>query len=57
MADLASEAKKQAKKIAGNSYFINQRRNPKILERPQSKRDTPADFYAWAPVIKLHALH
>lgn len=32
LADLASEAKKLAKKIEGNSYFINLRKNPKILE-------------------------
>jgi diguanylate cyclase (GGDEF)-like protein len=32
VADLASEAKKLAKKIEGNSYFINHRHSPKILD-------------------------
>ncbi len=33
VADLASEAKKLAKKIEGNSYFINHRQYPQILEK------------------------
>ena len=37
IADLASEAKKMAKKMEGNSYFINLRKNPKILEIPSPK--------------------
>lgn len=32
LADLAAEAKKQAKKIEGNSYFINLRKSPKLLK-------------------------
>ena len=32
LADLASEAKKLAKKIEGNSYFVNHRKSPKILD-------------------------
>ena len=33
VADLASEAKKLAKKIEGNSYFINHRHHPQTLEK------------------------
>ena len=32
IADLASQSKKMAKKIAGNSYFVNHRESPKTLE-------------------------
>lgn len=48
IADLASEAKKQAKKIDGNSYFINHRIAPKPLENLQT--------FAHSPVVKLHAV-
>ncbi len=33
VADLASEAKKLAKKTEGNSYFVNHRHHPQILEK------------------------
>lgn len=33
VADLASEAKKLAKKIEGNSYFVNHRQHPQTLEK------------------------
>lgn len=48
IADLASEAKKQAKKIDGNSYFINHRIAPKTPENPES--------FAHKSVVKLHAV-
>lgn len=46
IADLACEAKKQAKKIEGNSFFINQR----IASENQQ-------FFAYKPVVKLHAVN
>ncbi|MFZ2406590.1 MAG: bifunctional diguanylate cyclase/phosphodiesterase [Methylobacter sp.] len=49
IADLASEAKKQAKKIEGNSFFINQRRAVKSHENHQ--------HLAHRPVAKLHAVN
>jgi diguanylate cyclase (GGDEF)-like protein len=39
IADLASEAKKLAKKIEGNSYFVNHRQSPKTLESIQQAAD------------------
>ena len=39
IADLASEAKKLAKKIEGNSYFVNHRQSPKTLESIQQTAD------------------
>ncbi|MFA6609026.1 MAG: GGDEF domain-containing protein, partial [Candidatus Paceibacterota bacterium] len=49
IADLASEAKKMAKKIEGNSFFINQRMTTKGQENllPFTHR----------PVSKLHAVN
>lgn len=37
IADLASESKKMAKKIEGNSYFINNRHSPKKIEAALNK--------------------
>jgi diguanylate cyclase (GGDEF)-like protein len=48
VADLASEAKKQAKKIEGNSFFINQRKAAKAQQSHQS--------FSYNPVVKLHAV-
>lgn len=48
IADLASEAKKQAKKIEGNSFFINQRIAAKIQGNPQA--------FGHKSVVKLHAV-
>ena len=48
IADLASEAKKMAKKISGNSFFINQRISPKKSEILQP--------VAHSPAAKLHAI-
>jgi diguanylate cyclase (GGDEF)-like protein len=39
IADLASESKKMAKKIDGNSYFVNHRQSPKTLESIQAVND------------------
>lgn len=49
LADLASEAKKQAKKIEGNSFFINHRIATKTQEKLQS--------FVHSSVIKLHAVN
>jgi len=49
IADLASEAKKMAKKITGNSYFINQRMTAKKTENLQS--------VAHKSTAKLHAVN
>ncbi|MDD5263200.1 MAG: GGDEF domain-containing protein, partial [Methylacidiphilales bacterium] len=49
IADLASEAKKQAKKIEGNSFFINHRMATKSQENLQS--------FAHKSVVKLHAVN
>lgn len=49
IADLASEAKKMAKKIAGNSLFINQRMTEKHAESHQS--------VAHKSATKLHAVN
>jgi diguanylate cyclase (GGDEF)-like protein len=49
IADLASEAKKQAKKIEGNSFFINQRGALKVQEDPQ--------YWTHKPPLKLHAVN
>ncbi len=49
IADLASEAKKMAKKISGNSLFINQRMSAKNSETFQSAVRSPA--------AKLHAVN
>jgi diguanylate cyclase (GGDEF)-like protein len=49
IADLASEAKKMAKKISGNSLFINQRMAAKNSEHFQS--------VVQSPVTKLHAVN
>lgn len=46
IADLACEAKKQAKKLEGNSFFINQ--------RTAEKQSAPVSF---TPVVKLRALN
>ncbi|MCK9395532.1 MAG: EAL and GGDEF domain-containing protein [Methylobacter sp.] len=48
IADMASEAKKQAKKIEGNSYFINHRIAAKTQENLQP--------FAHNPAVKLHAV-
>jgi diguanylate cyclase (GGDEF)-like protein len=50
IADLASEAKKLAKKTEGNSYFVNHRQNPKILETAQNSHQKHG------AVLKLHAV-
>jgi diguanylate cyclase (GGDEF)-like protein len=49
IADLASEAKKQAKKIEGNSFFINHRRATKTQENLQ--------HVAHESIVKLHAVN
>ncbi|TAK62899.1 bifunctional diguanylate cyclase/phosphodiesterase [Methylobacter sp.] len=49
IADLASEAKKQAKKIEGNSFFIGQRKAVKTQENHQS--------FAHKSVLKLQAVN
>ncbi|MGZ8236960.1 MAG: EAL domain-containing protein [Methylobacter sp.] len=49
IADLASEAKKQAKKIEGNSLFINQRKVEKGRKNLQ--------FSAYGTVTKLHVVN
>ncbi len=49
IADLASEAKKQAKKIEGNSFFINQRIT---VKSPDNLRP-----FTYRPVKKLHAVN
>ncbi|WP_333874227.1 GGDEF domain-containing protein [Methylobacter sp.] len=49
LADLASEAKKQAKKIEGNSFFIKHRIAAKSQEDFQP--------FAYGPVAKLHAVN
>jgi len=49
LADLASEAKKMAKKTTGNSLFINQRMSAKNADSFQTRVPNPA--------VKLHAVH
>jgi len=49
IADLASEAKKQAKKIEGNSLFVNQR----IAAKRQIRRQS----FAYGAVPKLHVVN
>jgi len=49
IADLASEAKKQAKKIEGNSLFINQ--------RITVKNQTNLRPMAYGTVTKLHVVN
>lgn len=49
IADLASEAKKMAKKMTGNSFFINQRMSPKNVENSQP--------IVHSNVTKLHAVN
>ena len=51
IADLASSSKKMAKKIDGNSYFVNQRQSPKKIEVIQAN-----NFHPKTSVIKLHAV-
>jgi EAL domain-containing protein (putative c-di-GMP-specific phosphodiesterase class I)/GGDEF domain-containing protein/predicted transcriptional regulator len=46
IADLAAEAKKQAKKIPGNSFFINRRNAGEALPP-----------FAYKPAVKLHAVN
>ena len=53
IADLASESKKMAKKIDGNSYFVNHRHHPKKLEAIESV----SDFHQKSSVIKLHVVN
>ncbi len=60
IADLASESKKMAKKIDGNSYFVNHRQSPKTLESIQAVNDNNTDFHeqhSTGTVVKLHAIH
>jgi hypothetical protein len=60
IADLASESKKMAKKIDGNSYFVNHRQSPKTLESIQAVNDNNVDFHEQhsnGTVVKLHAMH
>ena len=49
IADLASEAKKQAKKIDGNSFFINRR-------NCQTNRVNPVHTPELAAVVRLHSI-
>lgn len=63
IADLASEAKKLAKKIEGNSYFVNHRKSPKTLESIQAANDKDVippeqhiDHEHGATIVKLHAV-
>jgi diguanylate cyclase (GGDEF)-like protein len=55
IADLASEAKKLAKKIEGNSYFVNHRQSPKRLETIQTANDKTTDFHEHGTVVKFKA--
>ena len=54
IADLASESKKMAKKIDGNSYFVNHRQSPKTLEIININDDN-VSFQERSTVVKLHA--
>ncbi|MDD5227231.1 MAG: GGDEF domain-containing protein [Methylococcales bacterium] len=56
IADLASESKKMAKKIDGNSYFVNHRQSPKTLEAIQAANDKNSNFHEHDTVVKLHAI-
>jgi diguanylate cyclase (GGDEF)-like protein len=54
VADFASEAKKHAKKIEGNSYFVNQRHSPKVVESIQINGfQTPSKKFN--PIVELSA--
>lgn len=57
IADLASEAKKLAKKIEGNSYFVNHRKSPKTLESIQAANDKEVHEHehGGATIVKFHA--
>ena len=58
IADLASESKKMAKKIEGNSYFVNHRQSPKTLETIQAANDNKPDdsHHEHDTIIKLHSV-
>jgi diguanylate cyclase (GGDEF)-like protein len=56
IADLASESKKMAKKIDGNSYFVNHRQSPKTLEIINVINDDNDDFQQRNVVMKLHSV-
>ncbi len=56
IADLASESKKMAKKIDGNSYFVNHRQSPKTLEVINVINDDNDDFQQRNVVMKLHSV-
>jgi diguanylate cyclase (GGDEF)-like protein len=56
IADLASESKKMAKKIDGNSYFVNHRQSPKTLEAIQAANDKNSNFHEHDTIVKLHSV-
>lgn len=56
VADLASEAKKLAKKIEGNSYFVNLRHSPRNVEVVHLSENKVHANSKNCPIIKLHTI-